>query len=158
MNSRYFIIALLFIFLFACKKEEESVGYIAPEISNGSTAHTTFEFSGVMNVDKYDSLWNPITNYNVNLVESKMLKQVDNYSLSTNFNGASLKGETLNSILVEVINNNFSTYNAGTGIFELGVLNGYFTSNDSLYYRVLFETIDNNKIYLKYEGNLINSY
>lgn len=158
MNSKYIILALTLILLFACKKEEQGTPTdVFPDLTPAPTNHTTFVFSGVMNVDKYDSSWVPITNYNVNFVESRMIKNPSNFQLTTQFNGASVKGETINSVNFDVSNNTFSTFNSGTGIFIYGVLEGFY-NKDSLYYKVIYKTPDSNNVYLRYQGRFTNSF
>lgn len=157
-NKFYFPILFSLIILFSCSKEEDSASSInIPVGSGGASAHTTFVFTGSMQVDKNDSNWVHISNYAVPNTTSKMIKETSNYTLSTNFDATVLKGEVIHSIPVEIPTHYFSAYSGGVGIFEIGVIDGYF-DNDSLYYHVLYQDADSNNIYLDFTGLLTDSY
>lgn len=158
MKNVLFILSMAFFFT-SCYKEKK-LEPSAPILSNptGSVdSHTNFIFSGYMYIEKYDSIGNPVTNYMVYSVASKMVGTKPNYVLSTTFDGSALKGEVKNEIAVEVPGNNFFNLNAGTGIFVNGVIDGFFSS-DSLKYRVYIESANNSSVYVNYRGQLTSSY
>lgn len=158
-NTLFFFLTVLILLFFSCNKEDKSIPIsdASNNQSNGSVSHTTFIFTGNMEVDKNDSLWVFVTNYTATNVTSTMFGTGNNFTLSSNFVATSLKGETNNNIPVNVSNNYFSTYNPGTGIFNQGVLNGFYSS-DSLYYKVLYKGINKSNVYLTFKGELSNSY
>lgn len=159
MKKPYLILVSFLLVLFACNKEDKSlpVSNAPANTGNGSTQHTTFVFTGNMGVDKNDSLWAPVTTYTAPNIVSTVFGTSPNYALSTSFVATSLKGETNNNISINVSNNYFQSYNPGTGIFNQGVLNGFYGS-DSLYYRVLYKGLNKSNVYLTYSGKLTNSY
>lgn len=154
-----FLILSVALVLTSCYKEKklEPTPPIPLNTGNPPAAHTNFIFSGNMFVEKYDSLGNPVTNYTVYTVASKMIGNNPNYVLSTNFDGSALKGEVKSEINVEVPTTTFYNLNAGTGVFINGVINGVFTS-DSLKYRVYLVGANNNNVYLNYRGKLTSSF
>lgn len=159
MKNVLFILSMAFFFT-SCYKEKK-LEPSAPGAINtgGDPVHTTFFYSGNMDVTKYDSSFNLITTYTQVTVPSKIVGTRPNYLLSTTFNATNLKGETVHSIAVEIPSNNFSiTSTTGTGIFTDGVLAGY-NNKDSLYYRVLYtDPANNNKIFLDFSGSLTSSF
>lgn len=158
MKNVFFILSMAFFFT-SCHKEKKLIPS-APVASNaaGSVApHTNFIFSGSMYVEKYDSTGNPVTNYTVYLVASKMVGTTPNYTLSTTFDGSNLKGEVKNEIAVEIPSHEFFNLTSGSGIFINGVINGFF-SNDSLKYRAYVQGANNNNVYVNYSGQLTNSF
>lgn len=152
---------LITLFFFSCSKKDNSVPSAPSETTQNPTptVHTTFIYLGTMNVDKYDSSWNAISNYPLININSKIVGTRPNYVLSSNFDASNLKGETNSSIAVTIQTDYFSEFTSGgTGIFTGGVMSGYNT-RDSLYYRVLYiDVANNNKIFLDYSGKLTSSY
>lgn len=158
MKNVLFILSMAFFFTSCYKEKKIDPSDSVSSNHTGSVApHTNFIFSGYMYVEKYDSIGNPVTNYMVYSVASKMVGTKPNYVLSTTFDGSALKGEVKNEIAVEVPVNNFFNLNSGTGIFINGVINGFF-SNDSLKYRAFIEGANNNNVYVNYWGQLTSSY
>jgi len=152
-------LGLILLIGFSCSKEDKSIPVSDASDNNGPppAAHTTFIFTGTMLVDKNDSLWVPVTNYTATNVKSTIFGTGPNYTLSSGFNATALKGETNNVIPVTITNNYFSTYAVGTGIFNQGVLNGFY-SNDSLYYRVIYKGVNKSNVFMDFKGRLTNSY
>jgi len=159
MRNVLFILSMAFFFT-SCYKEKK-LEPSAPGAINtgGEPAHTTFLYSGNMNVTKYDSTFNLITSYVRLTVPSKIVGTRPNYVLSTTIDASNFKGETVHSVPVEITSTSFSVLTSiGTGIFTSGVLQGYY-SRDSLYYRVLYtDPANSNKIFLDYSGNLTSSF
>lgn len=155
------VLFLMIFFFIGCSKEDNSV----PSAPSGTgqtpttpAEHTTFIYLGTMNVDKYDSSGNAISNYPLLNVNSKLVGTKPDYVLSTNFDASNLKGEPNSSISINIPTDYFNAFTSGTGIFTGGVLNGYNT-RDSLYYRVFFiDVANNNRIFLDYSGKLTSSY
>jgi len=110
-----------------------------------------------MLVDKYDSNGTAITNYTLTNSYSNLTGTEPNYQLSTDINASALKGETTNSISVNIPNDYMSSIGSGTGIFVGGIITGFY-NGDSLYYRVLYKDFDNNNIFLDYQGQLTDSH
>lgn len=152
-------LGLILLIGFSCSKEDKSIPVSDASDNTGTppAAHTTFVFSGTMLVDKNDSLWAPVTNYTATNVKSTIVGTTPNYTLSSDFDATALKGITNNVIPVSITNNYFSTYVVGTGIFNQGVLNGFY-SNDSLYYRVLYKGVDKSNVFMDFKGKLTSSH
>lgn len=152
-------LGLILLIGFSCSKEDKSIPVSDASDNTGTppAAHTTFVFTGTMLVDKSDSLWTPVTNYTATNVISTIFGTGPNYTLSTGFDATALKGVTNNVIPVTITNNYFSTYVVGTGIFNQGVLNGYY-NNDSLYYRVLYKGVAKSNVFMDFKGKLTSSH
>lgn len=152
-------LGLILLLGYSCSKEDKSLPVSSASDNTAATPapHTTFIFTGTMLVDKSDSLWAPVTNYTATNVISTVFGTSPNYSLSTSFNATALKGQTDNVIPVTITNNYFSTFVTGTGIFNQGVLNGFY-SNDSLYYRVLYKGVNKSNVFLDFKGKLTSSH
>ena len=153
------LLGLVLLLGYSCSKEDKSIPVSSASDNTVTTPgpHTTFIFTGTMLVDKSDSLWVPVTNYTATNVFSTVCGTSPNYTLSTSFNATALKGETNNLVTVTINNNYFSTFVTGTGIFNQGVLNGFY-SNDSLYYRVLYKGVNKSNVFLDFKGKLTSSY
>jgi len=153
-----YIVVLFSVIMFGCSKNDNSLPDPgAPVAVSGSETHTVFNFSGNMLVDKYDSNGTAITNYTLTNSYSNLTGTEPNYQLSTDINASALKGETTNSISVNIPNDYMSSIGSGTGIFVGGIITGFY-NGDSLYYRVLYKDFDNNNIFLDYQGQLTDSH
>jgi hypothetical protein len=155
------VLLLLTFFFFSCSKEDQSIPPPTGETNQTPvvpTGPTTFIYTGIMLVNKYDSSWNAISTYPIFNINSKIVGTKPDYVLSSTFDASNLKGLTNSTIPVNIQTNSFYAFTNGTGIFTGGVINGYNT-RDSLYYRVFFiDGTNSNKIYLDYSGKLTSSY
>lgn len=155
-----FALLLITLFFFSCAKDNSTLpsNDIPPVQNPVSTTKKTFIYTGIMNVDKYDSNMVALNNYNIININSQLFGTNPDYVLSIILNGSSLKGISTNEININIPSTYyFNTIVGGTGIFESGVLNGYNT-RDSLYYFVLYKNISKENIYLTYTGKLTSSF
>jgi hypothetical protein len=145
--------------LFACSKEDNSLPEsVAQDVTFPQSTPTTFEFTGTMLVDKYDSNGAAVSYYPMANIISKLEGTKPAFKLSANnINGEALKGVVINSININVPNISFYSLTAGEGLFVGGVYDGVY-SGDSLKYKVLYKDVGKNDIYLQYKGKLTNSY
>ncbi|MCB9361552.1 MAG: hypothetical protein H6587_09520 [Flavobacteriales bacterium] len=156
---KYLMICVIGLSLFACSKEDNSLP--ESEVAENPIPQsdpTTFEFTGTMLIDKYDSNGTAVSNYPLGNVMSKLEGTKPTFKLSANnINGEALKGVVINSINISVPSTSFYSLSAGQGLFVGGVYDGVYTT-DSLKYKVIYKDAAKNDIYIEYKGRLTNSY
>jgi hypothetical protein len=156
---KYLSICIIGLLLFACSKEDDSLPEsVASNSTVPQSTPTTFEFTGTMLVDKYDSNGAAVSYYPMANIISKLEGTKPAFKLSANnINGEALKGVVINSININVPGMSFYNIGSGEGLFIGGVYDGIY-SGDSLKYKVLYKDVGKNDIYLQYKGKLTNSY
>lgn len=155
--KKYFFYLLVVLAFMSCSKNDNSLPdpVVPTPVSNPNP--TTFVFMGNVEVEKFDSNSTPLANYIIPNKQSILSGTTPDFVLSNNINASALKGEQSNSINVYIPSTIFYSFASGTGVFQGGVFNGYY-SGDSLKYQMLYTDFDKNNIHLYFKGQLTNSY